>query len=260
MRACVSASFKTIGALVALALIVSATMAARSDPPSLAARLEQHARAVASEDHNTSKLQALDDAARYIEAALTAAGFRVHRQEYLAGGHKVRNLEVALINTRNGKRPDRIFIVGAHYDLTPGAPGANDNGSGTAAVIELARLLKGTRLSEGTELKFVFFINEEPPWFMGEAMGSWQHANDLRDREQPVEGAPSLEKSGITLMRRVVSATRRGLKNAIRRPATLSPLLARLRRRSWCARRLPPSRPRQPFRPKRSQPLPTWKA
>ena len=196
MRASASNSVRPILVLAAFALIVVANMDARSAPPSLAARLEQHVRAVASTEHNTSKPVALDAAARYIEDALKAAGFRVVRQEYEADGHKVRNLEVSLINTRQGKPPDRIFIVGAHYDSARGAPGANDNGSGTAAVIELARLLKGARLSEGTELKFVFFVNEEPPWFMGEGMGSWQHEKDLRARGQPVEGALILETIG----------------------------------------------------------------
>ena len=171
MRAGVSAFVKAIVALMTLALIVAFAMAARIAPASLAARLEQHVRAVASTEHNTSKTKALDAATCYIAEALTASGMQVRRQQYTAGGHKVRNLEVAFINTRGGKPPDRIFIIGAHYDLAPGAPGVSDNGLGTAAVIELARLLKGVRLSEGTELKFVFFVNEAPLWFMGETIG-----------------------------------------------------------------------------------------
>jgi Zn-dependent M28 family amino/carboxypeptidase len=63
-------------------------------------------------------------------------------------------------------------------------------------VLELARLLKGMRPSQGTEVKFVFFVNEEPPWFRSDEMGSTQHARKLRDEDQHVEGALVLETIG----------------------------------------------------------------
>lgn len=171
MRASVSTFVETIVGLMMLALIAVLMMAPRFAPESLAARLEQHVRTIASTEHYKSTTKALDAATCYVAEALTASGMHVRRQQYSADGHKVRNLEVAFINTRGGKPPERIFIIGAHYDLAPGAPGVSDNGLGTAAVIELARLLKGVRLSEGTELKFVFFVNEAPLWFKGERIG-----------------------------------------------------------------------------------------
>lgn len=196
MRPHLTAFYKTILALCILALFSIAIMAAASAPQALHQRLAQHVRQVASVEHNTSTPKALENAAGYIEATLAAMGYEVRRQQYTHEGQQVRNLEVSLINTSKGKPPARIFIIGAHYDSARGAPGANDNGSGTAAVLELARMLKGIRLSQGTELKFVFFVNEEPPYFGGEGMGSWQHAKDLRARGQPVAAALILETIG----------------------------------------------------------------
>lgn len=185
-----------IFALAALAILAIATTAAAPAPQSLQQRLTHHVLKVAAVEHNTATPQALNDAANYIEAMLAAEGYTVKRQQYKHDGQHVRNLEVSLINTLNNKPPERIFIIGAHYDSAPGAPGANDNGSGTAAVLELARMLKGIHLSQGTELKFVFFVNEEPPYFGGTGMGSWHHARDLRARGQPVEAALILETIG----------------------------------------------------------------
>lgn len=187
---------KILLALAALGTFSGADKAEPVKPRTLEHRLLHHVSKVAAVEHNTSRPKALENAAGYIEAALSAQGYKVKRQEYTYGGHAVRNLEVSLINTRNNKPPQRIFIIGAHYDSARGAPGANDNGSGTAAVLELARLLKGMRVSEGTEVKFVFFVNEEPPYFGGEGMGSWQHAKDLRARGQPVAAALILETIG----------------------------------------------------------------
>lgn len=182
---------------IALATLTLETDSAPSGPaPDLSARLRTHVTAIASQEHNTATPRALEQAARHIENTLQGYGYRPHRQEYQAGGQKVRNIEVSIANTAPGSKPERIFIVGAHYDSARGAPGANDNGSGTAAVLELARLLKTMQPSRGTEVKFVFFVNEEPPWFMGEAMGSMQHARELKKNGQNVEGALILETVG----------------------------------------------------------------
>ena len=185
----------TLSSLATAALTIAGVVALPA-APSLEQRLAQHVQWVASVEHNTSRPKALEDAASYIEVALMREGYEVKRQQYTFDGHQVRNLEVSIINTSNNKPPGRIFIIGAHYDSARGAPGANDNGSGTAAVLELARMLKRVRLAKGTELKFVFFVNEEPPYFGGEGMGSWQHAKDLRARGQPVAAALILETIG----------------------------------------------------------------
>ncbi|KQQ88113.1 hypothetical protein ASF77_15195 [Massilia sp. Leaf139] len=164
--------------------------------PELAERLRAHVGAIASKEHNTRTPAELENAAVYIEEALVGAGYKPSRQEYLAGGQKVRNIEASIGNVAPGTRPERIFIVGAHYDSAQGAPGANDNGSGTAAVLELARLLRKVQPAAGTEVRFVLFVNEEPPWFMGEAMGSMVHAAEMKRQGQHVQAALVLETMG----------------------------------------------------------------
>jgi Zn-dependent M28 family amino/carboxypeptidase len=198
MRNFFNSHWKVIVALILL--IIVAVMTVRptdaSAAPDLAERMRQHVVAVASDEHNTGTPVQLERAAAYIETALARAGYTPSRQEYTAAGQRVRNIEVAVGNVAKGQRPERIFIVGAHYDSAPGAPGANDNGSGTAAVLELARLLKTMQPRAGTEVRFVFFVNEEPPFFMGQEMGSMVHAAELKRQGQKVAGALVLETMG----------------------------------------------------------------
>lgn len=186
--------------IVVAVLTVSPTTTSAAATPDLAGRLRAHVSAIASNEHNMGTPRALERAAVYIETALASAGYQPTRQEYTGGGQRVRNIEAAVGNVAKGKRPDRIFIVGAHYDSAPGAPGANDNGSGTAAVLELARLLKTVRPGAGTEVRFVFFVNEEPPWLIGkmrsEAMGSMLHAAEMKRQGQNVQAALVLETMG----------------------------------------------------------------
>jgi hypothetical protein len=196
MRTFLSTHWKSIVALILLILLAVVTMTPGAANPNLAARLREHVRAIASSEHNTSTRAELERAAQHIEASLAAAGYQVRRQQYAAGRQKVRNIEVSLSNVAPGARPERIFIVGAHFDSAQGSPGANDNGSGTAAVLELARLLKRLQPGNGTEVKFVFFVNEEPPWFMGDEMGSMHHARELQRQGQDVEGALIPETAG----------------------------------------------------------------
>ncbi|MGJ9418129.1 M28 family peptidase [Massilia sp. CMS3.1] len=198
MRHFFHSHWKVIIALVLLILVAALTLGPNTADaaPDLAERMRQHVRAVASEEHNTRKPRQLERAAVHIETALARAGYQPSRKEYEAGGQRVCNIEVAVSNVAKGKRPERIFIVGAHYDSALGAPGANDNGSGTAAVLELARLLKTMRPSAGTEVRFVFFVNEEPPWFMGEQMGSMVHAAEMKHQQRNVAGALVLETMG----------------------------------------------------------------
>lgn len=196
MRNFLSTHWKTLVAILVLVFVALLTLSPSAASPDLSARLRHHVEAVATVEHNTATPAGLERAAHYIETTLERYGYPVIRQEYKAGGTAVRNIEVSLANVAKGQRPDRIFIVGAHYDSARGAPGANDNGSGTAAVLELARLMRTVSPSPGTELKFVFFVNEEPPWFMGDDMGSMRHAQALHRERAPVHGALVLETIG----------------------------------------------------------------
>lgn len=107
----------------------------------LAERLKRHVVAIASAPHNTRHAGNLEIAARYIEDVLASEGHRVIPQAYDVAEGTVRNLEVAIEPGGNAS-PTKTIVAGAHYDSCLDAPGANDNGSGVAALLELARLLK----------------------------------------------------------------------------------------------------------------------
>jgi hypothetical protein len=87
-----------------------------------------------------------------------------------------------------------LVVVGAHYDTAIGAPGADDNGSGVASALELARLVSGSRFER--TLRFVFFANEEPPYFQNPGMGSLVHAHGCRQRGESIDAMLSLESIG----------------------------------------------------------------
>jgi len=196
MRASPTVLYKTVTAVILVVVAILALPGTQTPLPGLSARLEHHVRQIASAERNTETPQALEHAARYIEAALAEQGYAVRRQQYQAAGHQVRNIEASVSNPGRTDPPERLFIVGAHYDSARGSPGADDNGSGAAAVLELARLLKTVRLSRGTALMFVFFVNEEPPYFLGQDMGSMRHAAALRAHGRTVEAALMLDAVG----------------------------------------------------------------
>lgn len=137
-------------------------------------------------ERNVYRRGALDQAARYIEEQFAESGCEPASQTYGAAGTTVRNIECA----QPGRASDTL-VVGAHYDSVAGCPGANDNASGVAALLELARAL-----NDRARLRFVAFVNEEPPFFMTELMGSRVYARRCRDRGERLAGMFSLETIG----------------------------------------------------------------
>lgn len=162
----------------------------------LAERMKRHVVAIASRERNLPNHAQLERAAGYIENTLTDYGYEVRSQVFRVGGRDARNLEVRLKPDPSDDAQRNLIVIGAHYDSVPGSPGANDNGSGTAAVIELARLLKNVRLANDREIRLVLFANEEAPYFGTPDMGSWIHANDLHARGEKVDAMLSLETIG----------------------------------------------------------------
>jgi len=160
----------------------------------LTANLTAHVVAVASEEHNVERPGALERSARYIEATLSGLGYAVSRQEFETEGVKVRNLEVRRAGPGAGTA--RLIVIGAHYDSAQGAVGADDNGSGVAALLELARMLRSVQPAEGLEMRLVFYVNEELPWFATEKMGSLVHAGGLAREGREVVAMLSLETIG----------------------------------------------------------------
>jgi Zn-dependent M28 family amino/carboxypeptidase len=131
----------------------------------------------------------LDRAAAYIEARLAAGGRGVERQEYRVRGQAVANLEL-----KAASEGGEVVVVGAHYDTVRASPGANDNGSGVAILLQMARRLGGRRGERG--LRFVAFVNEEPPFFQTADMGSLRYARRCRERGERVAAMLSLETLG----------------------------------------------------------------
>src|SRR4029434_5139926 len=108
----------------------------------IAGNLRRHVAAVASREHNIYNYPQLAAAAQHIESTLAAVGSEVASQRFEADKVEVRNVEAVIAGEA---RANEIVIVGAHYDSVVGAVGANDNGSGVAAMLELARLFKDGR-------------------------------------------------------------------------------------------------------------------
>jgi hypothetical protein len=166
-----------------------------AEEAALAVALERHVATIAAREHNVVHYDELEKVARYIEAALASAGYAVGRQEFVADGKPVRNID-ATIEPAATSDPE-VIVVGAHYDSVRGSPGANDNGSGAAAVLELARLLRDLGGTSGKRIRFVLFVNEEPPYFRTEAMGSLNYARALAQRRERVVAMYSLETIGF---------------------------------------------------------------
>jgi len=162
----------------------------------LARSLEHHIATIAAREHNVSHYEELEKVARYIEATLASFGYAVGRQEFLADGKLVRNIDVTVEPAGQSAAPE-VIVVGAHYDSVSGSPGANDNASGAAAVIELARLLRDLDARGAKRIRFVLFVNEEPPYFRTEAMGSLNYARALARRNERVVAMYSLETIGF---------------------------------------------------------------
>ena len=165
------------------------------DENATAARLLVHIRAIASRPHNVRHYDELEKAARYIEGELSALGYEPMPQVYQVDGRAVRNIEVT-IEPANVAANRGTIVLGAHYDSYGDAPGANDNGTGTAAVIELARLLADLRNRSEARIRLVLFVNEEPPYFRTPDMGSYRYARLLAERNEHVIGMISLETLG----------------------------------------------------------------
>lgn len=159
----------------------------------LAAALEGHVRQLAGRIGGRSVVaeRGLAQAVTYVASQFAAAGYACRTQTFEVFGVPCRNLEAAI---PGGGRRDEIVVIGAHYDSVLSMPAANDNGSGVAALLELARVFAGTH-PERT-LRFVAFVNEEPPYFQTEQMGSLVYARACKARGEKITAMLSLETIG----------------------------------------------------------------
>ncbi len=142
-------------------------------------------------ERHLARPQALRAAEEYIRQVWADQGMAVTEEPFVVGGQPCLNL-VTQIQGR--ERPGEILVVGAHYDSVFGSPGANDNGTGVAALLEMSRRLRGIPLARTVRL--VAFVNEEPPYFLTEEMGSRINARGARRRGERIVGMLSLETIG----------------------------------------------------------------
>ncbi len=142
-------------------------------------------------ERNIWEYSNLKASADYIEKVILESGHEINKQEYVVEDLPVENLAWELIGIH---RPEEIILVGAHYDSVMGSPGANDNASGVAAALEIARLLKTQTLPRA--VRFVMFVNEEPPFFQTDKMGSRIYAYRSRQRGEKIVAMLSLETIG----------------------------------------------------------------
>lgn len=127
----------------------------------------------------------------YIEGQWSNMGYEIERESYDALGDEATNLIVEQIG---GKKNDEIVVLGAHYDTVQTTPGADDNASAVAVLLEVSRLLnqhRGKRIA-----RYVAFACEEPPYFNLDAMGSQHHARQSRLRGDKIVGMLCLEMVG----------------------------------------------------------------
>lgn len=134
---------------------------------------------------NYQNRQSLDTASRHIYEELKKLSFdQLEYQEFtVRGGEKYRNVSAIY----NGARKDRI-IIGAHYDVCGDQPGADDNASAVAGMLETARLIYAYQQQEKLNftIEFVAYCLEEPPFFGTEEMGSAVHASRMVKEKVPV--------------------------------------------------------------------------
>lgn len=161
----------------------------------LSERLRAHVAILAGKigTRSLERVENLDAAREYLKTSLKpleSAASPIQLEDVGAEGGHAQNV----IFEVHGVKHERIVVVGAHYDCIASGPGANDNGSGVAATLELATRL--ARSPAPSSVRFVFFVNEEPPYFKNPGMGSKVNADNSRKRAEPIAAMLSLETMG----------------------------------------------------------------
>lgn len=158
-------------------------------------RLRDHVHYLGREigERNRSHYEGLEKSRRYIEERFRESGYAVRSRSFEIQGKTFHNVEAT-----SGDVPDSspCIVVGAHYDSVTGSPGANDNASGVASLLELARVLRREALE--LPVRYVAFVNEEPPYFnTREGMGSVEYVRSFGDSARSIRAMLSIETVGM---------------------------------------------------------------
>jgi Zn-dependent M28 family amino/carboxypeptidase len=158
----------------------------------IAERLKAHVYKLSHEigERGLYKYDNLNKAAVYITDEFLSSGYEVGFQGYNIHRRLFKNI---IVTKPGDRKPGEVIILGAHYDSLKG-PGADDNASGVAGLLETARILADKAL--GRTVKFIAFTNEEPPNFKKKFMGSTVYAKAARRNEDDIKGVLILEMIG----------------------------------------------------------------
>ncbi len=167
--------------------------ALKTEEIALQSLLKEDIQKIASEigARNSGQYEKLNATKAFLTESFVKAGYQPRSLEYKIQGKPYYNLEAEKIGT---DKPQEIVVVGGHYDSAFSSIGANDNATGAAATLELARIF-ATKPTKKT-IRFVEFTNEEPPYFWTKDMGSLVYAQQLRQRGENIVAMLSLETMG----------------------------------------------------------------
>ena len=148
--------------------------------------LEKHLQMIVGERFPGKSDQHLQEVFRYIKETLQTLGYQIELHSFRALGEMYQNI----IARKKGKTSDKRIIIGAHFDSVPGTPGADDNASGVAVMLELARIF--SNYSWNHTIEFIGFNLEE--WNM---LGSSAYAEKLKYEHSQILGMISIEMVGF---------------------------------------------------------------
>jgi hypothetical protein len=140
---------------------------------------------------NYLNLEGLEAASNYISDQFTSSGYAIEEQKWMADGREYKNI---LASWR--KEKSRRLIIGAHYDVAGDQPGADDNASAVAGLLETARLVSENHPELDYGIDFVAYCLEEVPFFTTKEMGSYIHAKSVYDQQADIVGMICYEMIG----------------------------------------------------------------
>jgi len=142
-------------------------------------------------ERHMNRGRSLETARRQLGHLFADSGFASKDLGFDVDGTTVSNIEAVLEGT---SKPKEIVVIGAHYDTAAGAPGADDNASGVALLFALMRAFD--HKPQARTIRFVAFVNEEPPHFWNASMGSLHYAKSCKEHNDDVVAMLSLESLG----------------------------------------------------------------
>ncbi|MFH1777488.1 MAG: M28 family peptidase [Candidatus Omnitrophota bacterium] len=159
-------------------------------------KLKMHVETLSSEigERNAYDFESLERARKYITDKFKEYGYCAAYEEYNIDHIPDKKFYNIIAEKKGEAKHNEVIIIGAHYDSCPGTVGADDNATGVSMLLELARVLNKIKFSR--TIKFIAFVNEEPPFFKTEHMGSFIYARGAKRRKEKIVYMFALESIG----------------------------------------------------------------